>query len=111
MYCANCGVELPDGSRFCSSCGTSSDGTEKTKSIVYQPPDVLSGGYIVLIWLSVVIPFGSWILIIVSSVLYYSWKKKFPNKAKSINRHAWIVFILSNIIWLGIIYSCSAAIQ
>jgi hypothetical protein len=40
---------------------------------------------------SVLVPYvGPAVLILTSSVLYYGWRKTDPDRAKWINRHAWI---------------------
>jgi hypothetical protein len=62
--------------------------------------DSLSSGWLVLLYVSaVLIPFGMWIVVIVSSVLFYAWRKEFPTRAKHINRHGWIAWVLGSLAW------------
>jgi uncharacterized Zn finger protein (UPF0148 family) len=49
MYCHNCGEPNPDGSKFCSNCGTSFDFSqepkEESKRIEYQLPPAQNVNY------------------------------------------------------------------
>lgn len=100
--CAFCGEEILVSAIKCKHCGEFTDGRATPK----QGPDELSGGWIALIWLSLIIPYiGGFIIIVLSSVLYYSWKKHYPKKANSINKHAWLAFLCSFLIWFCLIGS------
>lgn len=37
MYCSNCGKQIPDGSRFCSSCGAQTAGSSQPQQNQSQP--------------------------------------------------------------------------
>jgi hypothetical protein len=67
-----------------------------------DPDDVLSEGWKVGLYAAALVPCGSWFVVLGSSILYYSWRKEFPNKAKAINRHGWIAWLLGLLIWGGI---------
>lgn len=70
----------------------------------YQMPpqnmaeDQLGAGGIALAY--VLVLFFGIIGIIVTSVLYYSWKKDFPNKASQMNMHSWIAFLIAVITFI-----------
>lgn len=50
--------------------------------------DKLEPYWYAIIWCSLIIPFaGVWIIVILSSVMYYVWRREFPNKARTINLH------------------------
>jgi len=61
--------------------------------------DELSDGWKICLYAAALVPYGSWFVVIGSSVLYYAWKKDFPNKAKAINRHGWLAFLLGMALW------------
>lgn len=61
--------------------------------------DVLSGGWKVGLYGAALIPYGSWFVVLGSSVLYYAWRKEHPNKAKSINRHGWLAWLFGSLLW------------
>ncbi|MFO0734490.1 MAG: hypothetical protein U0270_01355 [Labilithrix sp.] len=63
-------------------------------------PDTLGTGWIVLAYL-VTIPLGcSFIGALVASIPYYVWKADYPNKARAYNRHVWIAFAISCVMWI-----------
>ena len=95
-HCSFCGEEILVSAVKCKHCGEFLDGRPSSPAGV----DELSGGWIAIIWLSLIIPYiGGFIIIVLSSILYYSWKKNYPKKASSINKHAWLVFLLSILFW------------
>ena len=56
-----------------------------------NPADTTPVGWIVFLWFcGFCVPCGgTWIVILLSSLLYYAWKDVAPNRAKSINRNGW----------------------
>jgi hypothetical protein len=44
---------------------------------------------------SVLVPGGPWVLIVLSSVLYYRWRRPRPESARWVNKHAWIAFLIN----------------
>lgn len=67
-----------------------------------DPDDVLPGGWKIGLYGAALIPYGSWFVVLGSSVLYYAWRKDFPNKAKAINRHGWLAWLFGLVLWGGI---------
>jgi hypothetical protein len=61
--------------------------------------DVLPGGWKIGLYGAALIPYGSWFVVIGSSVLYYAWRKESPNKAKAINRHGWLAWLFGSLLW------------
>jgi phage FluMu protein Com len=54
----------------------------------------LEGYWKAIIWGSLLVPcLGGWVIVILSSVMYYVWLKDYPVKAKSINRHGWLAWL------------------
>ena len=72
------------------------------------PSDTTPMGWILFLWIcGFCVPcIGMWIVILVSSLLYYAWKDVAPNRAKSINRNGWLIFLISFLLQLvfGAIY-------
>lgn len=65
-------------------------------------PDTLHWGWIVLAYLWT-IPFGcSFIGAVLASIPYYTWKRDYPNKARAYNRHVWIAFAISCVVWISL---------
>lgn len=95
ITCPECGNAVSTAAAACPKCGlpfASSSGTGT---------DVLEGYWYAIIWCSLLIPLlGAWVIIVVSSIKYYAWRKEFPNKAKTINRHGWLAWLAGNIIWI-----------
>ena len=93
VFCSNCGSRLNQTTPFCSHCGNKvvSDGEVPLWLVVLL--------YIV----GLLIPFGIFVVIILTSVLYYAWKGTDINKAKKINMHGWIIFITGFIIGIFLI--------
>ena len=64
-------------------------------------PDELAWPWLLLAY-GMTIPFGCTFLgAVVASIPYYVWKTNYPNKAKRYNRHVWIGFGLSCLLWIG----------
>lgn len=91
MFCRNCGKQIAREAVICPNCGTK-----------YGPvgEDKLSGGTILILWLLLLVPFGGILVVFVSSILYYVWKGSYPKKAKAVNLHGWLVFLVSILLWI-----------
>jgi hypothetical protein len=64
-------------------------------------PDELAWPWLLLAY-AVVIPFGcTFVGAGLASIPYYVWRGKYPHKAKTYNRHVWIAFAISCVLWLG----------
>lgn len=106
MFCSKCGKELKSGESFCSCCGVSVESC--TQTLVSQPEviyvkdeDRLPWGVIALIWIFALFPLiGGGVVVILSSILYYTWRKEYPKKARSVNSHGLLAFLFSTIILL-----------
>ncbi len=84
MECERCGVII--SKTFREPAGSSS-----------FDADELETHWVVLIWASLLVPgLGAWTIILVSSIMYYIWRKPLPNKAKKINRHGWAAWFVGN---------------
>jgi len=102
MYCWKCGTENDDNAFMCVQCGQI---LRKMPQAQQEGQDELGGAWVAVIWLSLLIPFlGQWVIVILSSAMYYHWKKTYPQKAKSINRHGWLAFFAGHIVWLLILF-------
>jgi len=64
-----------------------------------DPNDVLSRGWKVGLYGAALIPYGSWFVVLGSSILFYVWRKEHPNKAKSVNRHGWLAWLMGLAVW------------
>lgn len=67
-----------------------------------DPNDVLSRGWKAGLYGAALIPYGAWFVVLGSSILFYAWRKEFPNRAKSVNRHGWLAWLLGLALWGGI---------
>ena len=92
----------------CSRCGQPGpDHTYPNGMPVHRPcaglgPDTLHPGWIVLAYL-ITIPLGcSLIGAALASIPYYLWKRDYPNKARAYNRHVWIAFAISCVLWISL---------
>jgi hypothetical protein len=69
--------------------------------------DALSGAWIAALYGSIVVPYvGTWIIVILSSVMYYMWKGTLPQKAAQVNGHGWLAWLIGQIVW-GTVYYLS----
>lgn len=94
VFCPNCGSRLNQTTPFCSHCG------HKIITDGKVPLWLLVLLYIV----GLLVPFGMFVVIILTSVLYYTWKGTDLKKAKTINTHGWIIFIAGLIIGIFLTY-------
>lgn len=109
--CPMCGEEILAVAAKCKHCGEFIDGRPRpARSGGPAGEDKLAGAWLAVIWLSVLVPYvGSWVIVVLSSIMYYSWKEEYPNKAKAINLHGWLAFIAGNLLWWGLVCIASAA--
>jgi hypothetical protein len=71
--------------------------------------DRLEGYWKAIIWGSLLIPcLGGWIIVVLSSVMYYVWIGTYPKKAKSINMHGWLAWFTGQAIALAVYLAISA---
>ena len=40
---------------------------------------------------------------LLASIPYYVWRGSYPNRAKTYNRHVWIAFGISCVLWIGLV--------
>jgi len=62
-------------------------------------PDELNGGWKIGLYGAALIPYGSWFVVLGSSILFYAWRKEFPNKAAQINKHGWLAWLMGLVLW------------
>ena len=117
MNCSYCANPLPPNANNCPKCGAAVNQQMPPNGQYQMPPngqmplngqyqmppqyanpDQLGAGGIVLAYVLVLL-FGI-IGIIVTSVLYYSWKKNFPKKASQMNMHSWIAFGIAVVLFI-----------
>jgi len=101
--CKHCGEFLNHNNNMSNVNGTSPSFTKPSKD------DKLETYWYAIIWCSLIIPLGTSLIVILSSVLYYAWKKEFPKKAAKINRQGWLAFLVSIVLWGYWIYSIFGA--
>jgi hypothetical protein len=65
-------------------------------------PDTLAWPWLLLAY-SVVVPLGcTFVGAVLASIPYYVWRGKYPQRARTYNRHVWIGFALSCVLWGGL---------
>jgi uncharacterized membrane protein YvbJ len=105
-FCTKCGKPIEEGVAFCGSCGVPVAGSAGTPVVPAVPSvpgkeDKLEGYWYAIVWCSLIIPYvGGLIIVILTSVLYYLWRKDFPKKAKAINRQGFLAFFVVPVLWL-----------
>jgi hypothetical protein len=66
--------------------------------------DKLEGYWKAIIWGSLLIPcVGGWVIVVLSSVMYYVWIGSYPNKARSINMHGWLAWFTGQAIAVAVL--------
>jgi hypothetical protein len=64
-------------------------------------PDTLEWPWILLAY-ALVVPLGCTLLgALLASIPYYIWRGQYPERARAYNRHVWIAFGISCVLWLG----------
>lgn len=99
-YCRHCGSRMSPNAHMCPRCG------EPFESRPTED-DELGCGAIAAIWITaLLIPFGIFIVIAVSSILYFSWRKESPRKARAINIHGWCAVLVAILlsVWGGLFW-------
>lgn len=74
--------------------GTRATAPLRTQAIqVDARPDRLEPHWYWIIWGAILVPVvGSWVIVILSSALYYAWRDRYPVRARIINLHGWLAF-------------------
>jgi len=94
--CPFCKEIIQKAAVKCRHCGEMLNGSTSRSG------DKLEGYWIAIIWCSLFIPcIGGWVVVLLSSIMYYVWKKDYPQKAKQINMHGWLAFLLGNAIGIA----------
>ena len=96
--CAGCGNIISNYMAKCPNCGKEYE----TEAMTFTDPehDKLERFWYYLIWGFILVPvIGMFVQGIIASFCYYSWKKIYPKRARTINNHSWLAFIA------GIIYN------
>jgi hypothetical protein len=67
--------------------------------------DRLEGYWYAILWGSILVPVvGVWVIVVLSSVMYYAWRANYPGKARKINLHGWLAWLTGNgfylLLWL-----------
>jgi hypothetical protein len=93
---------------ICVSCGHAgadhfpTGGAPLHRACVGLGPDVLPWPWLIYAY-GIVIPFGCTLFgALIATIPYYVWKKDYPLRAKTFNRHVWFGFAGSVLFWLGI---------
>ena len=101
-FCTKCGIPIPEGAMFCSGCGSPvAVSTGPPGTGVPKKADKMEPYWYLIIWSTLLVPFvGSLFVILLSSRMYYDWRKEFPKKAKVINKHGFLAFFAGIALWL-----------
>lgn len=82
--CPKCHTKLVGGTTLCWSCGSELKNAQHNN-------DSLGNGAVACIYVSSFLC-SIFPAAIVCGILYYRWRKDYPNKAARLNRHLWIAF-------------------
>lgn len=94
MFCGEAVLAAAERCRHCGERLVASEG------YLGDPDDVLSSAWHTGVWALLLVPIvGSWIVVILTSILYYVWRKDYPNRARTINRSGWMAWFLGNVVW------------
>jgi hypothetical protein len=99
--CEESGAPVPDGDRYCPSCGEGGEPASPVQYMgvsgqVWHPEDRLEGYWYAVVWLSVLVPFiGGWAILILTTVLHSRWRYRCPAKARKLNVQGWLAFLAS----------------
>ncbi len=102
-------IDMVDRQHNVQTSDTKSAGirwAETPEHIGPSEEDELEDWWKIIIWVSLFIPcIGGWIIVVVSSIMYYVWRDRFPNKASQINRHGWAAWILGQVVAAAIYFA------
>ncbi len=105
--CPYCAEEIRAEAIKCRHCGSMLTGAPVPEVPMGVQADAqndnLEGYWYAIIWGSLIVPLGVWIIVLISSIMYYVWKNTQPMKAKKINSQGWLAFLVSHLLW-GLIW-------
>ena len=79
-------------------------GSEPGVAVGTGGDDSLEPHWYFIIWGSVLVPFGTWVIVLLSSIMYYVWRGRFPEKARTINLHGWLAWVIATVLWFVVLH-------
>lgn len=122
MRCPNCNHEVKEGMLFCQQCGTKIEAVRTTEEAVRTPEEVVAAPQAVNLQESIIpaekmqkspvknnlsegSAFGwgvlGFLLFPVGLILSFIWRKKYPKRAKSSGKGAFLGFVLLILLYIG----------
>ena len=111
MKCPYCQSWIADGSETCPVCRASlpsPDGPSETtpfsrdRESDYRSDDSLPTTAKILVWAGMF--FATILTAVIVAVLYFSWRKEYPNKASQLNMHCWLAFFVGIALNAGCVF-------
>lgn len=111
MKCPYCESWIADGSETCPVCRASlpsPDGPSETtpfsrdRESGYRSDDSLPTTAKILVWAGMF--FATILTAVIVAVLYFSWRKEYPNKASQLNMHCWLAFFVGIALNAGCVF-------
>lgn len=103
MYCKNCGTELPEGTRFCTHCGTDQNTTRPVCTVPDRPNTNLI--LAILVTICCCVPFGI-VGIVYASRVDSAWNTGHYEDARKFSRLArnWSLWGIALTILIYVLY-------